>query len=497
VSAPVLRSSFAVRLGGWSLIVAAVLFMAVFAYLAAAFDYPDVLDGEGLTVLPRLRALGATGRAVWALYGLLPFLLVPAGVGAHAALRGDAPSRARAALIFAVLGAFAMALGLLRWPSIHWELAAHLDRSGEPATREAIVAVFDGLNAYLGQFVGEFVGELLLNLFFLCAALAMLRSTAFPRWAGVAGIAAAVAGLVGMWRNVTPMVALVAEAENYLLPAWMIVLGVLLVRVRPVLAVAGLVALLAAGGARPAAAQERAAPLTGIVVLGVGAVPEYPGASALQAIPFIGGRVEKGRRYLMVEGITARLNVVGHRRLEFGPVLNLTFGRDSAGASGAIAALPTRDLSIEVGGFGAVTWGDVLRGGDELRLMTQVVRGVNGVHSGWLGTVSLGYSAPLTPRIFLGARTSVGLASDAFQAAYFSVSPEGAAASGLPAFTAEGGILDVGASGSLTYALTRRWALSGAASFRRLLGDAASSPITDRTGSANQVVVALGVGLLF
>ena len=94
------------------------------------------------------------------------------------------------------------------------------------------MAVFDGLNAYLGQYIGEFVGELTLNLFFLCAALGMRRAGGFPRWAAVGGTVAAAFGLVGMWRNVTPLVAGVAEVENYVLPVWMIVLGVLLVRAR-------------------------------------------------------------------------------------------------------------------------------------------------------------------------------------------------------------------------------------------------------------------------
>ena len=54
----------AARVGGWSLIAAAVGFMAVFGYLAARFDYPAVLDGTAADVLPRLRALGSAGRAV-------------------------------------------------------------------------------------------------------------------------------------------------------------------------------------------------------------------------------------------------------------------------------------------------------------------------------------------------------------------------------------------------------------------------------------------------
>jgi len=232
VSGPTVRAPDAARLGGWSLIAAALGFMAVFGYLATTFDYPDVLDGDALSVLPRLRALGPTGRAVWAVYGMLPLLLVPAGLGVYAALRDLAPTQGRAAMTFAILAAVAMAAGLLRWPSIHWALGGHLASATDPGARAAIAALFDGLNAYMGQFIGEFLGELMLNLFFLCTALGMARAGSFPRWAGVAGAVAALAGLIGMWRNVTPLVAGVSAIENYVLPLWLIVLGVLLVRAR-------------------------------------------------------------------------------------------------------------------------------------------------------------------------------------------------------------------------------------------------------------------------
>ena len=73
-----------IRFGGWSLIVGAVAFMAIFAYLASQFDYPDVLDGPAETVLPGLLGTGSTGRAVWAIYAFLPLIWIPAGVGAAA-----------------------------------------------------------------------------------------------------------------------------------------------------------------------------------------------------------------------------------------------------------------------------------------------------------------------------------------------------------------------------------------------------------------------------
>jgi hypothetical protein len=224
---PAEDSRAAARTGGWSLIVAALGFIAVFSYLAARFDYPDVLDGAAADVLPRLFALGAAGRAVWAVYAFIPLLLIPAGIGAHAALRHAAPSAMRAALAFAVIAAVSMLLGLARWPSVHWELARSYS-TASPDARLGIDALFRGLNVYLGNYVGEFLGELALNAFFLLSAFALVR--AGSRRVGYAGLVVGAIGLIAGFRNVTPAVAPIADVNNYLLPLWLIVLGVVLVR---------------------------------------------------------------------------------------------------------------------------------------------------------------------------------------------------------------------------------------------------------------------------
>ncbi len=224
-----MRSS-AVRAGGIALIAGALAFIGVFSFLAARFEYPAILDGSAAEVLPKLLATGDTGRAVWALYGFLPLVWIPAGVGAYHALRPVREGGMRIAMLFAVVAAVAMMLGLLRWPSIHWALAQDWAEAGAPG-RAAIGAVFTGLNSYLGNYLGEFLGELCFSLFFLLSGLAMLDTDAgFPRWMGYLGVATAVAGLVGMFRNVTGSVAPVAAVNNYLLPLWMIVFGLGLLR---------------------------------------------------------------------------------------------------------------------------------------------------------------------------------------------------------------------------------------------------------------------------
>jgi hypothetical protein len=219
------------RAGGVALLAGAVGFIAVFSYLAARFDYPAVLDGPAGSVLPALLATGASGRAAWALYGLLPLIWLPAGVGAYQALRRTHPGAMLLALHFAALSAVSMMLGLMRWPTIHWRLA-QLYVQGTPEEQRLITAMFDGFNVYAGNYLGEFLGELSFSAFFVLSAWALLRSGRAPRWLAIVGLLTGVLGWIGMFRNVTATVAPIAAVNNYLLPLWMIAFGVVLIRSR-------------------------------------------------------------------------------------------------------------------------------------------------------------------------------------------------------------------------------------------------------------------------
>jgi len=226
-----LKSNATVRMGGLALVLGAISFIAVFSYLAARFDYPEVLDGTANVVLPKLLATGASGRAAWAFYAFLPLIWLPAGVGAYRAFRRTHPGAMLLALQWAVVAALSMMLGLMRWPSVHWHLA-QLQANATPEQQPVIAAIFDGLNTYLGNYIGEFLGELSFSMFFLLSSWVLLRSRATAKWVAVLGLITAIAGLVGMFRNVSAAVAPVAAVNNYLLPMWMIVFGIVLLRHR-------------------------------------------------------------------------------------------------------------------------------------------------------------------------------------------------------------------------------------------------------------------------
>jgi len=259
--------------------------------------------------------------------------------------------------------------------------------------------------------------------------------------------------------------------------------------------VLGGLAVLASPGKALAQSEDGDNKVRGSIVAGVAAVPDYEGAEDLQLIPLINGRIAFGDRYVALEGVTLRANIIASPNIEFGPVANLTFGRDDDIDSAAVAALAPIDDAYEIGAFVAFSRPAGAKG--RLRFAVQAVQDVSDVHNGWVATASLGYQVALSSRFDLGLEASASYASDEYAATYFSVTPAGALASGLPVFNADGGFKDVGATLTARYGLSDRWSLVAFGGYRRLLGDFADSPIVEREGDANQLSGGVGVSLAF
>lgn len=120
------------------------------------------------------------------------------------------------------------------------------------------------------------------------------------------------------------------------------------------------------------------------------------------------------------------------------------------------------------------------------RLRAEGRKGLGG-HKGLIGTI--GADAVLRrddAQLFsIGPRLTI--ADSKYNSAYFSVTPEASAASGLPAFSANGGIQAVGAAAGYLQQLSRRWGYSSYLKYDRLVGDAADSPIVRGFGSKDQI----------
>jgi hypothetical protein len=222
--------SIAPRLAGATYVTASVGFLIVFSWLASHFGYPDVLDLPAADVLPRLLSLGGAGRAVWAVYAVLPLMLIPAAAGAVAGLKradGRSDTAVSIGVMLQVFAALCMTLGLARWSTAQWSLATSWQLA-DAAQRIGLAATFDVLNVFLGNGIGEFVGELTLYGSFMAFAIALHRNGA--KKVAALGTVTALAGWIGMFRNVTPSVQLAADVTNVLLPLFLIVFGISLFR---------------------------------------------------------------------------------------------------------------------------------------------------------------------------------------------------------------------------------------------------------------------------
>ena len=171
------------------LIVLPIAFNVAFAALAKVFDYPDILRRPTGEVLERFRAGGTGLVLLWWGFAMTAVLFAPLAILTASALAGADPVLLAVGATVGVLAAAVQFLGLIRWPFLIPYLArAHADPDATAAHKDAIDAVFQSFNRYLGVAVGEHLGYLFTGAWSILVGVAMLQSTELHPLVGVAGI---------------------------------------------------------------------------------------------------------------------------------------------------------------------------------------------------------------------------------------------------------------------------------------------------------------------
>lgn len=249
--------------------------------------------------------------------------------------------------------------------------------------------------------------------------------------------------------------------------------------------------LLAAAGA-PAIAQTRNPDDGWGLTLGAGALvsPTYEGDddTRLSILPNI--QLSYGDRFFasVQEGVGYR--VINDPSLEAGPIMRVKFSRDEDGDqpfavtgddSTDLIGLGDVDTSIELGGFVAYELGPVT-------LSAEARQAVTG-HEGFVADVGLkwsGRNALFGPPVIWSIGPRARLVDDAYNSAYFGVTPAQSLGSGLPVFEAEGGLLSYGVGATAIMPLTQVWSAVVVAGYDRIEGDAADSPLVRLRGTPDQ-----------
>jgi len=148
------------------------------------------------------------------------------------------------------------------------------------------------------------------------------------------------------------------------------------------------------------------------------------------------------------------------------------------------------DWALEVGAFADYWLTPWLRTRAELR------QGFGG-HHGLVSDLSADFVVPVTPQLTLSGGPRLSLASDDAEDPYFSVTPSQAVASGLPVYTAKGGLHSWGLGAQARYTWSPQWTAYTYVEYQRLSGDAANSPLVTQRGSPNQIQVGTGISYSF
>lgn len=208
--------------------------------------------------------------------------------------------------------------------------------------------------------------------------------------------------------------------------------------------------------------------------------PAYPGARISRVLPFpyIAGGWGERVEFDLLDGL--RIAALSAGGFSAGPAARLRFGRTTADDRAQLQGLRRFPDTVELGGYAAYEAGP-------LYLDLTGTQDVARAHGG----------AVLDGRALIGARLgavavqagpALRAVTRAFDAAYYGISANRAAASGRPVYAAQGGLERAGALFNAEWRLSERLVLHGFVEYDRLLGSAARSPLVQgKGGTADQV----------
>jgi outer membrane scaffolding protein for murein synthesis (MipA/OmpV family) len=188
--------------------------------------------------------------------------------------------------------------------------------------------------------------------------------------------------------------------------------------------------------------------------------------------------------------------------IEFGPIANVRLDRTGRIKDPQVRALGEIDAAIELGASAGIAKNGVLHKYDSLGFRLTWQHDITNTHDSAVISPSIEYRTPLSEKTLVQLGLEANHVGTGYGLTYFSVTPGGAAASGLPVYATDGGWknwrLSLLAGQMLTGTLRDPGlALFGGVAYSRLLGDFKRSPIVAIAGDADQFFVTAGLAFTF
>jgi MipA family protein len=229
-----------------------------------------------------------------------------------------------------------------------------------------------------------------------------------------------------------------------------------------------------------------------MVGIGVGFVPDYEGSDDLTLAAGPLGRVNFGERYIALKANAVSANIVDHPYWRFGPSGTLRLGRDDV-EDKLVDRLDDIDATVDLGAFFGVEFTNEVDPRIRFSADIDFQHDVGDVHDGFSVQASVRYWHPLAKWLDFGITGGAVYGSGQFMDTFFGIKAAEASRSGLSAFDADAGFKDVRVLPMLVAHVNENWHVGGGVMYKRLLGDAADSPIVADRGSENQFLGGLAV----
>lgn len=238
----------------------------------------------------------------------------------------------------------------------------------------------------------------------------------------------------------------------------------------------------------PAVADEAGNALRVTIGPGVIVSPEFEGAEKYDVTPVPYVDIRYGEVFFAsyVDGIGARL--VNWHGFSAGPLVRVDFGRDEDD-SRYLSGLGDIEIGVELGGFFQYDYDRYFTTRLELR---QAVSG----HNGFVADLEAAVKFRLAESVFGSIGPQISYGGSDYMENYFGVTPAQSIASGYAIYDADAGFKSAGVNANLIYRVTDRISLAAFGGYKRLIGDAAESPIVKGPGGSPDQFLA-GAGLTY
>lgn len=221
---------------GWFFIAGAVLVNIPYTLLIMNFDYPDILRQPAADILTRFHAGGANLIYTWLAFAWVGLPLLFGIILLDKATENTSPLL-QAAKTAGIIGAVTQMVGLLRWVFVVPVIAnTYTDPAASDAAKQAALVAFQVIHQYGGVVLGEHLGQVFTIVWMALVSAAMFKSNFFKPWLGWFGFVASAVYILAqteLLATVIPsmyVVDIAGLAGSLLWLAWMIILGVFLVR---------------------------------------------------------------------------------------------------------------------------------------------------------------------------------------------------------------------------------------------------------------------------